>query len=289
MTANISVSMLAYQHSVLVRALLAKPQVCHFAGVLHQGLPVIYQFVFVTGKWRSKYLRWCCWWQLFYTLKSGIVGAVPGEVCVLLSSSCRGAVKVDKPGMKGLRYVTRPKNSWSSVMFVGAGKACVASAFPQVWVDTISIIEAAKEIDSLNLHMCFCGLNTKSYCMQSAWGFISGHHVLPQCSHGQWCCLQFWCILGTLLGSGPSSSGRCHGNRWGQRKLQKMVSSEGTVECHKQAGLLVKDDWPVSMVGIQLGEVTRVCKLVSDFLHSGHLVMISADGLVVVMGIQAQV
>ena len=25
-------------------------------------------------------------------------------------------------------------------------------------------------------------------------------------------------------------------------KLQEMVSSEGTVECHKQAGVLVKDD-----------------------------------------------
>ena len=68
-----------------------------------------------------------------------------------------------------------------------------------------------------------------------------------------------------------------------------MVSSKGTVECCKQAGLLVKDDWPVSMVGIQLGEEARVCKLVSDFLHSGHLVMILADGLIEVMGIQAQV
>ena len=43
------------------------------------------------------------------------------------------------------------------------------------------------------------------------------------------------------------------------------------------------------MVGIQLGEEVRVCKLVSKFLHCGHLVMISADGLIEVMGIQAQV
>ena len=42
------------------------------------------------------------------------------------------------------------------------------------------------------------------------------------------------------------------------------------------------------MVGVQLGEIPRVCKLMSNFLHSGHLVMISADGLVEVMGIQAQ-
>ena len=42
------------------------------------------------------------------------------------------------------------------------------------------------------------------------------------------------------------------------------------------------------MVGIQLGEVARVCKLMSDFLHSGHLVMILVDGLIEVTGIQAQ-
>ena len=42
------------------------------------------------------------------------------------------------------------------------------------------------------------------------------------------------------------------------------------------------------MVGIQLGEEVGVCKLVSNFLHSGHLVMIMADGLIEVAGIQAQ-
>ena len=68
-------------------------------------------------------------------------------------------------------------------------------------------------------------------------------------------------------------------------KLQEMVSSEGTVESHKQAGHLVEDDWPVSMAGIQLGEVARVCKLMSNFLHNG---MISGDGLIEVVGIQAQ-
>ena len=48
-----------------------------------------------------------------------------------LSSSCRGAVKVDKPGVKGLRYVTRHKNlGLSLVMLVGTGKVCMASTFP---------------------------------------------------------------------------------------------------------------------------------------------------------------
>ena len=71
-------------------------------------------------------------------------------------------------------------------------------------------------------------------------------------------------------------------------KLQEAVSSEGTVESRKQAGVLVEDDWPVSMVGIHLGEEARVCKLMSNFLHGGHLVMIMADGLIEVTGVQAQ-
>ena len=71
-------------------------------------------------------------------------------------------------------------------------------------------------------------------------------------------------------------------------KSQETVSSKGTVESHKQAGVLVEDDWPVSMVGIQLSEEVRVCKVMSDFLLGGHLVVIMADGLIEVMGIQAQ-
>ena len=71
-------------------------------------------------------------------------------------------------------------------------------------------------------------------------------------------------------------------------KLQEMVSSEGTVESHKQGGVLVEYHGPVSMVGIQLSEEMRVCELVSNFLHSGHLVMIAVDGLIEVTGIQAQ-
>ena len=71
-------------------------------------------------------------------------------------------------------------------------------------------------------------------------------------------------------------------------KLQEVVPTKGTVESSEQAGVLVKDDWPVSMVGIQLSEEVRVCKLMSNFLHGGHLVMVMADGLIEVTGIQAQ-
>ena len=37
---------------------------------------------------------------------------------------------MDRPGMNGLSYVTRPKNSRSSVTLVGAGKACTALTLP---------------------------------------------------------------------------------------------------------------------------------------------------------------
>ena len=45
-------------------------------------------------------------------LESGIVGAVQVKSASFLSSSPSGAVNVDRPGMKELRYVTMPKNSW---------------------------------------------------------------------------------------------------------------------------------------------------------------------------------
>ena len=64
-----------------------------------------------------------------------------------------------------------------------------------------------------------------------------------------------------------------------------MLSSEGAIEGSEQAGFLIQNDQPVSMVGVQLCEVVRVQKFMGIFLHSGHLVVIMADGLIEVMGI----
>ena len=58
-------------------------------------------------------------------LEGGIIGVIPGEVCVFLSSSHRGAVKVGRPGMKLLRYVTMSRNIWSLMTFVAADRACM--------------------------------------------------------------------------------------------------------------------------------------------------------------------
>ena len=35
-----------------------------------------------------------------------------------------------------------------------------------------------------------------------------------------------------------------------QRELQEAVSTKGAVESSEEAGVLVKDNWPVAMVGI---------------------------------------
>ena len=56
--------------------------------------------------------------------------------------------------MKGLRYVTKPKNSWSSVTFVGAGNACTALTFPgSGWIPLASY-RHPKKLTSLGFHMC---------------------------------------------------------------------------------------------------------------------------------------
>ena len=87
--------------------------------------------------------------------------------------------------------------------------------------------------------MCvFCGLNTKSYL----WVFCIGHvFCLSVAMDGDLICYSdaslalfedlIHLLLEDVLGTDQAKG-----------KLQEMVSSEGTVESHEQAGLLVKDD-----------------------------------------------
>ena len=158
-----------------------------------------------------------------------------------------------------------------------------------VWVDTIGIIEAAKEVDGLSLHVCFLWVEHQIIFMGNSHEVPQVDIMFPFCAavDGEVICnsdtsLALFEDLIHLLLEDVLATDKAKEN------LQEMVSSKGTVECCKQARVLVEDDWPVSMAGIQLGEEVRVCKLVSDFLYSWCLVMILADGLVEVMGIQAQ-
>ena len=84
------------------------------------------------------------------------------KLASLLRSSHREGVRMDRPQMKGLRYVIILRNSWSSVTFVGAGRACTALTFYRVWVDTIGIMQAAKEVYGWGLYMCFLWIEHNS-------------------------------------------------------------------------------------------------------------------------------
>ena len=105
------------------------------------------------------------------------------------------------------------------------------------------------------------------------WGMWLGLRTL-----GVW-----WCLLVLVRHYGVDLS-----QVWVDTISIIEAAKEIDIESCKQDRVLVEDDWPVSMAGIQLGEEARMCKLMSDFLHSGSFVVISADGLIEVMGIQAQ-
>ena len=85
---------------------------------------------------------------------------------------------MDRPWMKGLRYVTMPRNSWSSVTFVGAGRACTALTLSRSgWTPLASYRQPKKFM--VGTFMCiFCGLNTTPYLQATCMRF----HRLASCS-----------------------------------------------------------------------------------------------------------
>ena len=65
--------------------------------------------------------------------------------------------------MKGLRYVTMPRNSWSSVTFMGAGRACTASTFSGSRCTPLALYRQPKKFMAWAFTCIFCGLNTTPY------------------------------------------------------------------------------------------------------------------------------
>ena len=61
-------------------------------------------------------------------LKSGIICAVPGEVCVLLEQLMQEGSQGGQTRDEGTKVSEQA--SRSSFMFVGAGKVCTALTFP---------------------------------------------------------------------------------------------------------------------------------------------------------------
>ena len=113
----------------------------------------------------------------------------------------------------------------------------------QVWVDTIGIIEAAKEIDCLGLHMCFLWIKHQII-------FVGNLHEVLQA--GIMFCLSA-AVDGDVICDSDTSLALFEdlihllledvlGTEEAKGKSQETVSSEGTVECCKQTGVLVEDD-----------------------------------------------
>ena len=67
---------------------------------------------------------------------------------------------MDRPWTKGLRYVTMPRNSWSSVTFVGTGRACTALTFSGT---PLASYRQPKKFTAGAFTCIFCGLNTTPY------------------------------------------------------------------------------------------------------------------------------
>ena len=157
------------------------------------------------------------------------------------------------------------------------------------WVDTIGIIEAAEEVDSLSLHMCFLWITHQiilqaicmrfhrwALCSASVWPWMV---ILSAIPIHPWHSLRIWSIFFWKMSWEQMRPKGSHRKWYLPNGLLNVVS-------RLESWLRTIDQYP--WWASQLGEEVRVCKLMSDFLHSGHLVMIAVDGLTEVMGIQAQ-
>ena len=112
-----------------------------------------------------------------------------------------------------------------------------------VWVDTIGIIEAAKEIDGLSLHMCFLWVKHQIMFAGNLHEVLQVGIMFCLCTamDGDVICYSnaslalfedlIHLLLEDVLGTDEAKG-----------KLQEMVSSKRTVESRKQAGVMVKDD-----------------------------------------------
>ena len=192
--------------------------VCCSAEVLHQGLPVRHWLVWSQEVKSQNTWGWCHWCQ--HPWPTGKWHHRCGSRWSLWPSwavHTEGQSRWTGPGWR----------DWGMLPCLGT---------PGVWWHLLVLVGHVQHWHYLGLgghhqhckgnqrswqlgplHVFFWGLNTNPYLQAPAWGSIDGHHVLLQCSHGWWYHLWSWCIIGTPLGSGPSTSGRCLWSQQGQR------------------------------------------------------------------------
>ena len=135
---------------------LWKLWVCCSVGVLHLGLPGRHWPVLPRGVMGQSIWGWCHWWQLAWlTQKWTHSWHSRWSQHLLFRSSHREAIRVDRPWMNRLRNVTMLRNSWSSVTFMGAGRACTASTFSGSGCTPLASYRHAKEVYGSGLYMHF--------------------------------------------------------------------------------------------------------------------------------------
>ena len=129
--------------------------VCHFAGVLCQGLPVRHQPVLSLEVMGQSTWGWYHWWWLPWSAQKQCHRCSPiWSLCPSWAALIEGQSRWTDQGWRDLgmwldlRTLEVQWHWWVLARHVQHQLAWV-------WVDTIGIIKAAKKGDGLGLHMCF--------------------------------------------------------------------------------------------------------------------------------------
>ena len=194
--------------------------VCHSAGVLHQGLPVRHQLGLSWVVMGQSTWGWCHWWQLpWSTQKWCHRYSSNWSLCPSWATLIEGQSRWIGQGWRDLGMwldLRTPEAQWCWWVLV----RCVQHQPFQGLGGYHWHHRGIQRNWWLGPSCVFSVDWTPSpICGQYTWDLIGGCHVLPQCSHLQWCHQQFQCILGILQGSAPSFSGRCLWSRPSQREV----------------------------------------------------------------------
>ena len=194
--------------------------VCHFTGVLHQGLPVRHRPVLSPEVMGWSTWGWCHWQQLRWpTQKWHCRCSSKWSWCPSWAALAEGQSTWTDQGWRDL-------GMWLGLRTLGVLWCLLALAryvlhWPFLCLGGHHWHHSGSQRNWWlePSHVFSVDWTPSCICGQLAWDIIGRHHVLPWCGYGWWCHLQFQYILGILQGSDPFSSGRCLGNRPGQREV----------------------------------------------------------------------
>ena len=194
--------------------------VCHFAGVLHKGLPVRHQLVLSPEVMGWSTWAWCHWWQLPWpTQKQHHRCSSKWSLCPSWAALTEGQSRWTDQGWRDL-------GMWLDLRTLGVlwhllvlARHVLHWPFPGLGGHHWHCKGSWRSWQLEPSHVFSVDWTPSHICRQFAWDLLGRHHVLPWYGHGWWCCLWFQYILGILQGSDPSSYGICLGNRPGQMEV----------------------------------------------------------------------